>query len=165
MAYVVTRPRGRFEIRESVHTPKGPRARSLANFARFTDEVLERARTRASRPFDADAVRAAAQRAAGSADAAATRAAPDAGATVPRHAQTETREFVEASRRMARSLERLPAEADRRDPGDALIGLLEFVALSAESRPPSPREPLRFPLLARLRAARRRGDQGVVSEP
>ena len=40
MAYVVARPRGRFEIRESVHTPKGPRARSLANFAHLTDEVL-----------------------------------------------------------------------------------------------------------------------------
>ncbi len=59
MAYVVARPRGRFEIRESVHTPKGPRARSLANFAHLDDEVLDRARRRASRPFDTEAVRAA----------------------------------------------------------------------------------------------------------
>ena len=40
MAYVVARPKGRFEIRESVHTPKGPRARSLANFPELTDDVL-----------------------------------------------------------------------------------------------------------------------------
>ena len=56
MAYVVARPKGRFEIRESVHTPKGPRARSLANFAQLTDEVLATARRRATRPFDAEAV-------------------------------------------------------------------------------------------------------------
>ncbi len=54
MAYVVARPKGRFEIRESVHTHKGPRARSLANFARLSDEVLATARRRASRPFDTE---------------------------------------------------------------------------------------------------------------
>ncbi len=63
MAYVVARPRGRFEIRESVHTAKGPRARSLANFADLTDDVLATARDRASRPFDPEAVRASARRA------------------------------------------------------------------------------------------------------
>ncbi|MHB1711596.1 MAG: hypothetical protein ACYCV7_09360, partial [Acidimicrobiales bacterium] len=30
---------GRFEIRESVHTPKGSRARSLASFSLLTEEV------------------------------------------------------------------------------------------------------------------------------
>ena len=164
MAYVVTRPKGRFEIRESVHTPKGPRARSLANFARFTDEVLERARRRASRPFDADAVRAAAQRAARSPDAAAGATAPAAGPTVPRHAQTETRNFIEASRRMVRSLERLPDKADRQDPGDVLMDLLEFVAYVTPTRLPGP-EPLQYPPLARLRAAHHSGRaKRVVSE-
>ncbi len=67
MAYVVARPRGRFEIRESVHTPKGPRARSLANYAHFNDEVLDKARRRATRPFDAGVVRAAAARLGGEA--------------------------------------------------------------------------------------------------
>ena len=99
MAYVVARPKGRFEIRESVHTPKGPRARSLANFAHFDDEVLDRARRRASRPFDAEGVRAAAAKVA--------RRGP---AIIPRHEQPETRRFVEASRRMSRSLERVAAD-------------------------------------------------------
>ena len=155
MAYVVARPQGRYEIRESVHTAKGPRARSLANFARFTDEVLERARTRASRPFDDEAVRRAAERAvAGQTGAARVPTAPGAAPTVPRHARPETRRFVDASRRMARSRERVPEKADRRDPGAALIDLLEFVAQVTPTRRPRA-EPLRFPPLAGLRAARR----------
>jgi hypothetical protein len=155
MAYVVTRPNGRFEIRESVHTLKGPRARSLANFATFTDEVLERARKRASRPFDADAVRAALERVgAGTRDVASKGGVP---ATVPRHSQPETQRFLEATRRMARSLERLPDEAKRRDPGDALIDLLEFVAYVTPTRLPGP-EPLEFPPLARVMADRVAGD-------
>ena len=98
MAYVVARPKGRFEIRESVHTPKGPRARSLANFSQLSDEVLARARRRASRPFDAEAVRGAAARAALK--------------VIPRHERPETRRFVEASLRMARSvLRRRPERA------------------------------------------------------
>ena len=62
MAYVVARPKGRFEIRESVHTPAGPRARSLAGFTQLTDEVLARASRKAVRPFDPEAVRASAAR-------------------------------------------------------------------------------------------------------
>jgi hypothetical protein len=139
MAYVVARPKGRFEIRESVHTPKGPRARSLANFAHLDDEVLDRARRRASRPFDTEAVRAAAGRAA-------------AIVTAPEH--PETRRFVEASRRMARSLDRVPPLTDRRDPGDVLIGLLGFVARVKPFGPTRAPEPLEFPPLARLRAKR-----------
>ena len=154
MAYVVTRPKGRFEIRESVHTPMGPRARSLANFARFSDEVLERARKRATRPFDAEAVRAAARRLTETDEAPSERAASDAAATVPRHEQPETRRFVEAARRMAMSLERLPDKDDRRDPGETLISLFDFVGHVSASRPPGPPEPLGFPPLARLRAAR-----------
>jgi hypothetical protein len=143
MAYVVARPKGRFEIRESVHTPKGPRARSLANFAHFDDAVLDRARRRASRPFDAEGVRA-----------AAARVTVRARAITPRHEQPETRRFVDASRRMARSLERVPPPEARRDAGDALIDLLGLVAQVGAFRPPRDPEPLRFPPLARLRAAR-----------
>jgi hypothetical protein len=151
MAYVVTRPKGRFEIRESVHTPKGPRARSLANFARFSDDVLELARKRASRPFDCEAVRAAAQRAAARPDAPGRPPVAEAAATatVPGHAQPETRRFVEATRRMAATLEtRPPQPGSRRDPGDALLDLFDFLALSAASRPPRPPEPLQFPPLS-----------------
>ena len=156
MAYVVTRPNGRFEIRESIHTPKGPRARSLANFATFSDKVLERARRRATRPFDKEAVRAAVQRASGPAASAIAPTAPTTDATVPRHEQPETQRFLEATRRMARSLERLPEKAERRDPGDALMELFEFVANVSSSPAPGPPEPLRFPPLARLSAAGRR---------
>lgn len=146
MAYVVARPKGRYEIRESVHTPKGPRARSLANFAELSDEVLDRARQRASRPFDPSAVRAAATRAA---------AARDTANPTLRHRLPATRQFVEASRRMAAALEsRPPPAGSTRDPGDALIDLLGLVAQVGAFRPPRDREPLRFPPLARLRAAR-----------
>jgi hypothetical protein len=140
MAYVVARAKGRFEIRESVHTPKGSRARSLANFSHLDDEVLDRARRRASRPFDIEAVRAAAERAAANGTA--------------RHERLETRQFVKASRRMALSLERVRPPADRRDPGDALIGLLGFVARVKPFGPARTAAPLRFPPLARLRAER-----------
>ena len=148
MAYVVARPKGRFEIRESVHTPKGPRARSLANFRELDDEVLARARQRASRPFDPDVVRAAAR-------AAAARIAPN---PIPRHQLPATRQFVEASRRMAAALESRPRPAGSSPaPGDALIDLLGLVAQVGAFRPPRDPEPLRFPPLARLRAARLAG--------
>lgn len=144
MTYVVGRPNGRFEIRESVHTERGPRARSLANFSLLTDEVLARAAGRATRPFDAGAVLGAAQRA----------GAPTPAANRPRAGRARSRRtFVASSRRMARSLGPRPA-AGRPDPGDALIDLLGFVAEITPFRPARAPEPLRFPPLARLRAER-----------
>jgi hypothetical protein len=138
MAYVVARPKGRFEIRESVHTPKGPRARSLANFSQVTEAVLATAASRATRPFNDAAVRAAAER---------------AGAPGP---VQRRRTFVESSRRMARSLESRPTAAQS-DPGDALIDLLGFVAQIAPFRTATAAtttpDPLRFPVMARLWAA------------
>ncbi len=146
MAYVVARPRGRFEIRESVHTRQGPRARSLANFARLTDDVLDAARKRATRPFDTDAVRASAARAAVPAVAQAHGLRADQVLS-----PNQSRHFVAASRRMAESLApRPPAAAGRLDPGDALIDLLNFaeqITAFTDARPP---EPLAFPPLARL---------------
>ena len=157
MAYVVARPRGRFEIRESVHTPKGSRARSLASFTELSDEVLGKAGQRASQPFDADAVRASAAR---------------AGVPPRRHRQPEIRQpevrqaemqkpemqkFVESSRRMAAALETRPGGAGSspsRDPGDALIDLLDLVSQVSAFGPARRPEPLRFPPLARLRTAR-----------
>ena len=139
MAYVVARPKGRFEIRESVHTPKGPRSRSLANFSNMTDAVLATAGRRATRPFDPDAVRAAAIR------TVATRTA----------ANPTMGEFVASSRRMARSLEPRPrALAQRSDPGDSLIDLLGFVAQVKAFQSPRVPEPLLFPPMARLAAER-----------
>jgi len=95
MAYVAGRRNGRFEIRESVHTPRGPRARSLAGFSIMTDDVIARAARRATRPFDAASVIASGRRAGARVTAvvAAVQGASDS-----------SRLFVEASRRMAGSL-------------------------------------------------------------
>jgi hypothetical protein len=152
MAYVVTRPGGRFEIRESVHTPRGSRARSLASFTELSDEVLGKAGKRASRPFDADAVRASAARA-----GAPTRRHRHAKIRQSDIRRPEMQEFAESSRRMAAALETRPQGAGSsppRDPGDALIDLLDLVSQISAFGPPRRPEPLRFPPLARLRAAR-----------
>jgi hypothetical protein len=153
MAYVVTRPRGRFEIRESLHTLKGPRARTLANFEELTDEVLERARRRASRPFDDHAVRASASKAGRKAAARRADRGPLGGVAAP--VRPELRRFVDSSRRMAAGLGPQPRPAGTvRDPGDALIDLLGLVDQVSAFRPPLRPEPLEFPALVRLRAAR-----------
>jgi hypothetical protein len=157
MAYVVVRPGGRFEIRESVHTPKGSRARSLASFSELSDEVLDKAGKRASRPFDAEAVRASAARA-----GAPTRhhRRADIRQGEMRQAERrrpEMRKFVESSRRMAAALETRPGGAGSsrpRDPGDALIDLLDLVSQVSAFGPARRPEPLRFPPLSRVRAAR-----------
>lgn len=53
MAYLARRPAGRFDIRESVTTPDGPRSHTLASFrGALTPEVLDEAQRRASKPFD-----------------------------------------------------------------------------------------------------------------
>ena len=153
MTYVVARPRGRFEIRESVHTPKGPRARTLANFEQLTDKVLDTARQRASRPFDPDAVRASAFKVGKTAGARRAARKPLGGVASP--VRPEMRRFVESSRRMAASLESRPPQAgSTSDPGDALIDLLDLTAQIPAFKGPRRPEPLAFPSLARLRAER-----------
>ena len=57
MAYLVRRSPSRIEIRESRLTPRGARSRVLASFSdALTGDVLGRAGSRASRPFDAGAL-------------------------------------------------------------------------------------------------------------
>jgi len=59
MAYLARRPGGRFDIRESVLTARGPRSRTLATFrGALSSEVIERAGRRATRPLDPDLLRA-----------------------------------------------------------------------------------------------------------
>ena len=149
MAYVVARRKGRFEIRESLHTPDGPRARSLAGFDVLTDEVVAKAAQRAQRPFDVEAVLASARRAGAPAMIAAWRKTGDSSSR-----------FVEASRRMALALQRAPALRPT-DPGAALIDLLGFADAVTRSQPARPFEPLAFPVLSRLvedrRGSARRG--------
>jgi hypothetical protein len=157
VAYVVARPKARFEIRESVHTPKGPRARSLANFAVLTDDVVAAARARASRPFNAQAVRTAAARVAARVAAQVetqvetqVQAQVEAQVDVPGTSDSPAmRHFVESSRRMAATLER-PPSGPRRDAGESLIELMGFADAIARMRPAREPEPLTFPPLARL---------------
>jgi hypothetical protein len=145
MAYVVARRNGRFEVRESSHTPKGPRARSLAGFEVLTDEVVARAARRAMRPFDVDAVIASGKRA----GAPVTAVAGAVGGI-----RDSSRRFVEASRRMASSLQRPPSSRPT-DPGAALIDLLGFADAVARNQPSRPFEPLAFPVMSRLVENRR----------
>jgi hypothetical protein len=165
MSYVVARPRGRFEIRESLHTQRGPRARTLAGFGVLSDEVLARAAERAQRPFDATAVLASGRRAGAritarspvapvdrrslSADPATTRTGS------ARTRRTPAGRFVTASNRMARSLRRTP-RSERMSPGEALIDLLGFADAVTASRPARAATPLAFPSLTRLTADSRR---------
>lgn len=52
MAYFAKRTGGRFDIREALATPRGPRSRTLATFrGALTPETLERAERRAMRPL------------------------------------------------------------------------------------------------------------------
>jgi hypothetical protein len=146
MAYVVARPRGRFEVRESLHTPKGPRARSLAGFDVLTDEVLAAAARRATRPFDTEAVLASARRAG---------APVRTGTGMAGGVRDSSRRFVEASRRMALSMRQRPVSSGPDDSGAALIDLLGFADAVARSQPPRPFEPLTFPVLSRLAEGRR----------
>jgi hypothetical protein len=149
MAYVVARPKGRFEIRESLHTPDGPRARSLAGFDVLSDAVLAKASKRAQRPFDANAVLASGCRA----------GAPTTVDTAA-DADDSRGRFVEASRRMAQALQRPPTLRPV-DPGAALIDLLGFADAVTRNQPPRPPAPLEFPVLSRLVAGRRGSPQPV----
>jgi hypothetical protein len=63
MAFIVPARSGRFEIRESAATPKGPRSRTLASFRELDDAVIEKARGKAAGALDAAALRRAARRA------------------------------------------------------------------------------------------------------
>ena len=63
MAFVVPARKGSFEIRESHSSPRGPRSRTLAGFRELNDEVIEKARARASNPLSAEELRGAARRA------------------------------------------------------------------------------------------------------
>jgi hypothetical protein len=63
MAFVVGNKRGRFEIRESIATPAGPRSRTLAGFTELTGDVIEKARQNAVKPPTAKELRRSARRA------------------------------------------------------------------------------------------------------
>lgn len=63
MAFVVPTKRGRFEIRESANTLKGPRSRTLVSFRELDDAVIEKAREKSGKSLDPMELRRAARRA------------------------------------------------------------------------------------------------------
>lgn len=158
MAFIVARAHGRYEIRESVQTARGPRARSLANFAVLTAEVLSSAADRATRPFDAEAVVRAARRRHVPTRGLRRGPAPQGGDAVPGE---QADRFVRASRRLAQELERpgrSSGAARSRDPGEALIELIGFAEavaphLGAERGRAGP---LEYPVMSKLVPARAR---------
>jgi hypothetical protein len=143
MAYVVRRRDGRFEVRESVLTERGPRARSLANFSTLSEDVLARAEHRATRPFDRDAVASSALRRGAAVSVGVSAPAP------PDVSSASVERFVAGTRRFAFAMEELQ-HTGRSEPGAVLIDLLGFADEVLRNRPARPRGPLRFPSLKAL---------------
>jgi hypothetical protein len=148
MAYIVRRPRGGFEVRESALTPAGPRSRTLAGFTVLTDEVVAQVTARSAAPPDAATLRGAAVRA--GAPVAASRADSAALALVAELA---------AGHPVAPGLRRaLLARLEGADGGDALRWAtagddargraLRDLLLLADRLPQRRRGPLRFPPVA-----------------
>jgi hypothetical protein len=166
MAYLVRRSPTRIEIRESRSTPKGPRSRVLASFPEaLTRDVLDRAATQATRPFDAATlVRRA--RAQGIPVLERSRE-PEARALLSRLRRGDPLDPVLAAS-LKRALERLPevpipeslAEvsewvgASAAERGAALRELLDVYGRIVHSRPPRRRrERARFPCFSSRREA------------
>lgn len=148
MAYVVARRAGRFEIRESEHTAKGPRARTLVSFKVLSETVLSAAASKARRAFDVQSVLASGRRAGAPVDPTAI--AFGSLQHAPGDMPSRYEDFVASTRRMARVTSRPPGKRMRADPGTALMELLGFADAVALSQPAKPAAPLRFPVLAKL---------------
>ena len=142
MAFFVGRRDGRYELRESVATGVGPRARTLANFACLTPEVLDRAASRAIRPLDRDRLWAKAVR-----DGIPTRGVERPADPRAADGPEDYRGFVAASRRLGAALDG-ETRAVKGDPGRAVVDLAALVEAirSPRRRPPV----LEYPVLARI---------------
>ena len=113
MAYIVSRKDGRFEIRESMATPRGPRSRTLATFRRLSDEVLDHAESRARTRFDRRAIRQRAE----------TRGVPQHVADPARRARRLLEDIVQDRPVPSRLIEAIRAQIDlipRSDAPDTL---------------------------------------------
>lgn len=62
MAFIVPTKPGRFEVRESRATPKGPRSRTLVSFGELTEETIAKTQEKASKPVSAAELRRAARK-------------------------------------------------------------------------------------------------------
>lgn len=123
MAYVVARPNGSWEIRESRLTEAGPRARTLATFRELTTEVLDRARSRASNPIDDVGLRRAAAR------AGAPVAIPDVDRTA-----RDLLAQLGSGRRPAPALRRQLARALRGGAGSEMPEYIRWIGAEPEAR-------------------------------
>jgi hypothetical protein len=151
MAYVVRRPRGSWEIRESVATERGPRSRTLASFRKYTPAVVSRAVRAASRPTTSEEVYAALERA-----GAVSSAADDAARALLAEVAAGRMPSPGLRRLVAGMLSDPPAhdppgadaaewfEATDEERGDAVRDLLRLV----DALPPRPAPPLAFPPLS-----------------
>ncbi len=164
MAYVVARRDGRFEIRESEHTAKGPRARTLASFKVLSETVLAAAASKARRAFDVQAVLASGRRAGAPTDPSVT-ASGSPRATPGNDTPSRYDAFLASTRRMAHAGSRPPSVRMRADPGTALMELLGFADAVARSQPARPAAPLRFPVLAKLARSSAHGHEGIQRVP
>jgi hypothetical protein len=161
MAFVVPTRGGRFEIRESQSTPKGPRSHTLASFTELTDEVISKARAKAAKPPSPGELRRSARRAGAPVSRPiAERAARELIGELARGRQLEPPlkklliellttsprdgEEVSPTQEAAASIA-IWIAATPEERGRALVDLL----LLADALPPTRRrqEPLRFPRL------------------
>ncbi len=126
MAYAVQRGHGRWELRESRQTPKGPRARTLASFRTLTPDVAEHALARAEGRVSAADLRRAATRAGAPVSLSA---AEDAGATLLAELSAGRGPSAATRRLLADAL----GSADRA-PSDAERAAAPWIGVSARER-------------------------------
>ena len=158
MAYVVARPKGRFEIRESVHTPEGaPGPHPWPTSSSSPTRSSTRRRRRASRPFDLDAVRAVGRQGRRAAAARRPGRRHSGGLATPRRRRDAAVRRVLAPDGCRRSSRARRRPARHGIPATPSSTCSISSPRSRPSRPPRRPEPLRFPPLARLRAAHRPG--------
>jgi hypothetical protein len=138
MAYLVRRGSDRFDLREALATPSGPRSRTLATFRPpLTPEILERAAARATRPFDRAAI--------------LTRAAQLGVATTERREDRAARELLALLRGgasidpvLVTLLRDALAEAESAPVPERLAEVAEWVGAPAERRGAAVRDLLRL---------------------
>ena len=154
MAFVTRRADGRFEIRESRTTPRGPRARTLVTFRAIDDNVLDRAAARAHGRFDREALRG---RAVELGAPEAGSAAQSAGRRLLTELSRGRRPSPVMTRLLARGLD-AAGPGDEQHSGEALAGALDWLDATPDTRGRALRELLlltdRLPVHVRGRALR-----------
>lgn len=156
MASLTIRRDGRYEIRESESTRRGPRSRTLAIFSELTDAHLDRAAARARGRFDREAILARAREL-----GVPIQASPATRLALELIAQIHRGEVV------APSVALVLGEALGRDSGsrlpDDVAPAVEWLGRSEEERGRAVRELLR--LADRIVRSRRGGRTGDIAYP